>query len=106
MWIQDAREAPCGQETKMENIKSEICQNMWGKSNVNWVHKKTNNGAGGILTIWDNSVFKLEDHYLGNGFIIVQGIMLNENQLIVVVNVYSAYSVSEKKNNVRGTFKI
>jgi len=46
----------------MENIKSKICQNTWEKSNVNWVHKNTNNGAEGILTIWDNSAFKLEDH--------------------------------------------
>jgi len=93
----EAIQFACLQETKMENINSEICQNMWGKSNINWIHKNADNGAGGILTIWDNNAFKLEYHYIGNGFIIVQGIMLDKNQLIVVVNVYSACSLSEKR---------
>ena len=87
----------CLQETKMENIKFEVCQNMWGTLDVSWIHKNAENSAGGILTIWDDSAFKLEHHFLGNGFVYVQGIMLDKNQLVVVVNVYSTCSQSEKR---------
>ena len=62
------------QETKKEQVDKAICQALWGDSDVSWESQPIYNNAGGILCIWSEQAFRLENKFNGCGFIYLEGI--------------------------------
>ncbi|XP_068503620.1 uncharacterized protein [Phaseolus vulgaris] len=73
------------------------CFSMWGDSNVGWLHNEGENGAGSLLTMWHKEVFLYQSHLIGKGFIVFFGKHMQTDTDIVVVNVYSACNLQDKK---------
>jgi len=87
----------CIQETKMAIITREKCQSIWGDNNIDWLHNGEENGAAGILSVWNKNNFTLLKSKSGKGYIIIEGEWGENKQLVTIVNVYSPCTFSEKK---------
>ena len=87
----------CIQETKTKTMSDAQCFSMWGDSNVGWLHNEGENGAGSLLTMWHKEVFLYQSHLIGKGFIVFFGKHMQTDTDIVVVNVYSACNLQDKK---------
>ncbi|XP_068461581.1 uncharacterized protein [Phaseolus vulgaris] len=92
----ESAEFVCLQETKVMNFSDSKCFALWGDNNIGWVLNEGENGAGGILSMWNKEVFEYRSHVKGRGFIVVPGIYVKMNCLCVIVNVYAACSNSDK----------
>lgn len=59
------------QETKKEDISKELCFFIWGGGGleVKWVMSPSLNLVGGLLCLWSNNAFVLQNPFSGNGFI-------------------------------------
>ncbi|KAH1199243.1 mRNA-capping enzyme [Glycine max] len=68
-------------ETKKDNIDKTLCQAIWGSDEVMWEMQPANNSAGGILCMWTETAFKLQNKVIGNGFIFLEGECIRERIL-------------------------
>lgn len=87
----------CIHETKRELIDKAACQALWGDSDVGWEFQLVINTAGGLLCVWNQQAFKLERRETGSGFILLEGVWIQENQKTSVVNLYSPCDVHQKR---------
>ena len=83
----------CIQETKKEKIERALCQALWGDTTLSWEIYPAINSAGGLLCIWNDSMFKVERRVTGRGFILLEGMWTQEMQKTFIVNVYSPCDV-------------
>ncbi|XP_068474698.1 uncharacterized protein [Phaseolus vulgaris] len=58
---------------------------------------KGDNGSGSILSMWHKEAFRYDSHVMGKGFIVVFGYYSKTNIRCVVVNVYAACNLSDKR---------
>jgi len=87
----------CLQETKAVQFSDARCYSLWGDNNVGWVHYERDNGGGSFLSMWRTDAFIYDNHIMGKGYIAVSGQHVKANCRCVVVNIYAACSLREKK---------
>ena len=87
----------CLQETKKEAIDKALCQALWGYSEVKWELNPTINSPGGMLCLWSEATFKMENKITGSGFIFLQGIWHGYGERVVILNIYSPCDVNMKR---------
>ncbi|KAH1197534.1 putative ribonuclease H protein [Glycine max] len=87
----------CLQETKKDSIDRTLCQAIWGSDEVKWEMQPAINSAGGILCMWTESIFKLQNKVTGNGFILLEGVCNREDMKICIVTVYSPCDINNKR---------
>lgn len=63
----------CIQETKMEVISPEICSSLWDYTDFGWNYLPSIGRAGGILCVWRNKSFKVNQLFGGSNFIGMKG---------------------------------
>lgn len=85
------------QETKLEVVDSKVCATIWGDENCAWQVVPAVNRGGGILCIWRDGAFQLDEVRLGHGFIGLVGTWENQNQTCAIVNVYSPCNMDGKR---------
>ena len=62
----------CLQKTKKEREDKTMCQALWGDSEEKWATNPTMNNARGILCVWSESSFVLENEVIGSEFILLK----------------------------------
>jgi len=87
----------CLQETKAIQFSDVRCYSLWGDNKVGWLHYEGDNGGGSLLSMWHKDAFIYDSHVMGKGFIAISGQLVKANCRCVVVNVYAACSLREKK---------
>jgi len=93
----EGAEFVCLQETKAKEFSAARCYSLWGDNKVGWVHHEGVNGSDSLLSMWYEEAFHYANHVMGKGFIAGFGNHVKTNISCVVVNVYAACSLSEKK---------
>lgn len=78
------------QETKMEVLDLRICNQIWGDSGFEWQASPAINRGGGLLCVWKQGSFLLQDCVRGSAFIGLLGKWGDMVEDSVVVNVYSS----------------
>ncbi|KAL8546184.1 hypothetical protein ACS0TY_006047 [Phlomoides rotata] len=73
MVIKQRIDVCCIQETKMENVEAKICCELWSDNNFDWAFCKTGGRSGGILTIWNKSIFCKSSVWHISGLLVVNG---------------------------------
>lgn len=66
----------CLQETKKEQIDKTMCQALWGDIEVSWESQPAINTAGGLLCMWNEQLFKVEQRINERGFILLEGVWI------------------------------
>ena len=88
----------CIQETKKENIDVSLCQALWGDKEVGWEWLPAASATNGLLCIWSEEVFKLQNKVIGSDFILLVGQWLKKAQQVHILNIYSPCDVQSKRN--------
>ncbi|KAL5155528.1 Heterogeneous nuclear ribonucleoprotein Q [Glycine soja] len=70
----------CMQETKKERIEKTMCRALWGDSDVSWEIQLASNTGGGLLCLWSEKTFTMERKVSGSGFILLEGVWVQEAQ--------------------------
>ena len=63
----------CIQETKKEYFNKLTYQSIWGDSNVSWDSVPSVHTSGGLLCLWNNSVFEVDSRVKGSNFLMLAG---------------------------------
>ncbi|GJR04340.1 RNA-directed DNA polymerase, eukaryota [Tanacetum coccineum] len=85
------------QETKMDRVSHMDVKFMWGHSNYDFVSSDSVGNSGGILCIWEASIFKKDYATVSDNFIAIYGTWLPNNAKILFVAVYAPQSPSCKR---------
>ena len=93
----EGAEFVCIQETKSKMFSDAKCFSLWGNNNIGWLHYEGDNESGSILSMWHKEAFSYDSHVRGKGFIVVFGYYSKTNIRCVVVNVYVACNLSDKR---------
>jgi len=88
----------CLQETKCVEISKELGFLPWGSNDIGLIEVGASNNAGGIITMWRNSQFQLDNSVRGNNFFAVEGVWKGGGGVLVLIfNVYNPSLLREKK---------
>ena len=79
-------------------IDKKVCQALWGDPEATWEVQSACNSAGGLLCIWNEETFRLENKLIGDGFIYLEGTWKADGARIVIVNIYSPCDAILKRN--------
>jgi len=93
----EGAEFVCLQETKKTVFSYARCFTLWGDNKTGWIHNEGDNGGGSLLSMWHKEALCYESHVMGKGFIIVADQHLKTTHRCVIVNVYSACALRDKK---------
>jgi len=90
----------CVQKTKLVRLDDALCYNLWDSNDISWVHRGVAREGGGILTMWDNKVFKCESSVEGKGFVLVMGDYCCAGSgsvvKVLIMNIYAPCSIKDK----------
>ncbi|GJU13270.1 RNA-directed DNA polymerase, eukaryota [Tanacetum coccineum] len=70
---------------------------MWGNSNYDFVYSDSVGSSGGILCIWEASVFKKDYATISDNFVAIYGTWLPCNAKVLIVNIYALQQPSCKR---------
>lgn len=87
----------CIQETKMEMINDKVLKEIDHEFSLKGVFSGSRGLSGGLLILWDSSIFCLLNCEINESWIGVSLINFLINQKFIVVNVYSPQSLRDKK---------
>ncbi|XP_071715148.1 uncharacterized protein [Rutidosis leptorrhynchoides] len=85
------------QETRRKSFSDLWVENVWGSQYAKYASKECNGRSGGLLLIWDDSIFQVDQAVEGEFFIANKGKLSNFDSEFVIVNVYGPYNDTKKK---------
>ncbi|GKB94948.1 RNA-directed DNA polymerase, eukaryota [Tanacetum coccineum] len=84
-------------ETKMECISYMDVKFIWGNSNFQFVSSDSIGNSGGILCVWEQSIFKKDGATVSDNFIALYGTWLPTNTKILFVVIYAPQATVLKR---------
>lgn len=84
------------QETKRSGVDERFIRSFWGSRNLEFSKVDADGLSGGMLCVWDSSVFVLEDVCAGRNFQILSGSIHNSFPCSFV-NVYGPCGCADRK---------
>lgn len=87
----------------MQNVSKQIIESFWGGGHFNWVARDAIGLFGGMLIVWNSDLVVAIFSFTGVGFVGVCAKNKNSNSVCFLVNVYSPWSLNEKKRSCGGT---
>lgn len=88
----------CIQESKKTVFDKVLCQILWGESDLMWLVNLIINFSRGLLCIWTKECLEVKSHYIGEGFIEVEGVWKEGGWDITLINVFSTCDLSQQKD--------
>nr|GEV75973.1 RNA-directed DNA polymerase, eukaryota [Tanacetum cinerariifolium] len=85
------------QETKMSCISQMDMKFMWGNSNYDFVFSESLRYSGGILCVWEASVFKKDNVTISDNFVAIYGTGVPSSSKIIFVAIYAPHDVQCKR---------
>ncbi|XP_021986652.1 uncharacterized protein LOC110883122 [Helianthus annuus] len=85
------------QESKHSGISHSLLSKFWGSGNFGWEAVDSVGQSGGIVSMWDESLFSLEVSTKNRNFLFLRGRLIGSNTSINVLNVYAPQGVLAKK---------
>ncbi|GJS67185.1 RNA-directed DNA polymerase, eukaryota [Tanacetum coccineum] len=86
------------QETKLDVISHMDVKFIWGNSNYQFVSSDSLGNSGGILCVWEASIFRKDHVTISDNFIALYGSWLPSNTKILFVVIYAPQSQSLKRS--------
>nr|GFA50724.1 RNA-directed DNA polymerase, eukaryota [Tanacetum cinerariifolium] len=84
-------------ETKMNTVSQMDVKFSWGNSNYDHVWSSSLGASGGILCIWEATIFKKDNVMISDNFIAIYGTWLPNNSKILFIVVYALQQTSSKR---------
>ncbi|XP_057719883.1 uncharacterized protein LOC130934317 [Arachis stenosperma] len=70
---------------------------LWGHDGAGWEYVKADGASGGLLLMWDENIFKMNNCYKGERWLCVEGIILKNNFNCALFLIYGAHTREEKR---------
>ncbi|GKC08833.1 RNA-directed DNA polymerase, eukaryota [Tanacetum coccineum] len=86
------------QETKMEKMSHMDVKFMWGNCNYDFVHSDSLGNSGGILCIWESSIFKKDYTTISDNFVAVYGTWIPCNVKVLLISIYAPQQPAHKRD--------
>ncbi|XP_016185434.1 uncharacterized protein LOC107627082 [Arachis ipaensis] len=83
-------------ETKKEMVNRFDVMQLWGNDGAGWEFVEAEGASGGLLLMWDTTVFKLSNCYKGGRWLCVDGVMLKNNFRCAFCLVYGEHDRESK----------
>nr|GEW96768.1 RNA-directed DNA polymerase, eukaryota, reverse transcriptase zinc-binding domain protein [Tanacetum cinerariifolium] len=83
------------QETKMDRVTQMDVKFIWGNSNYQYVSSDSVGSSGGILCVWEATVFKKDYATVSDIFIAIYGTWISNNTKVLIVNLDSGIASDE-----------
>ncbi|KAJ9545225.1 hypothetical protein OSB04_024932 [Centaurea solstitialis] len=87
----------CLQETKVVIEHEWQVKSVWGGNNLGFAALDSSGNSAGILTVWNDNLFKLQSSFKQEGFVAVLGLWQGNNAKLGVINVYAPQNARRKK---------
>ncbi|XP_016185847.1 uncharacterized protein LOC107627529 [Arachis ipaensis] len=84
-------------ETKREMLTKYDVARLWGNNSVGWEFVESEGAAGGLLLMWDEVEFKVQNCQKGERWLCVEGMLTKSNFLCAFCLVYGAHGREEKR---------
>lgn len=84
----------CLQESKLEHMSNCMARAIWGNSNCEWDFAPSEGSSGGIITLWNPSVFQKTTSWFIKELLVVNGYMIEDVKGCSIINVYARNSSS------------
>ncbi|GJS12658.1 RNA-directed DNA polymerase, eukaryota [Tanacetum coccineum] len=84
-------------ETKMDAMSHMDVKFMWGNSNYDFVCSDSLGSSGGILCIWEPSIFKKDNVTISDNFVAIYGTWLTNNVKVLLISVYAPQQPAYKR---------
>ncbi|GKB86694.1 RNA-directed DNA polymerase, eukaryota [Tanacetum coccineum] len=85
------------QETKGSTVSDMDVKMFWGNSCFEYTFSEALGLSGGIISVWDPSVFHFENHTVSDNFITLYGLWKPTKTKLLVISVYAPQALSEKR---------
>nr|GEV33533.1 RNA-directed DNA polymerase, eukaryota [Tanacetum cinerariifolium] len=82
----------------MSSVSHMVVKSLWGNSNYDFAYSDSLGCSGGILCIWEASIFKKDNVTISDNFVAIYGTWLTNSSKILFIVVYAPQSSSGKKN--------
>nr|GEV57435.1 RNA-directed DNA polymerase, eukaryota [Tanacetum cinerariifolium] len=79
------------------DLNTEIDKFIWGNSNYQYVSSDSAGGSGGILCVWEATIFKKDHATVSDNFIAIYGTWISNNSKVLIVFIYAPQSLSHKR---------
>ncbi|KAL8503150.1 hypothetical protein ACS0TY_022046 [Phlomoides rotata] len=78
-------------ETKREIVNTSFCESLWPDKEFGWAYSGSIGAAGGLITLWKNSSFTLDDQWSTEGALAIKGCWMEEKVNINLINIYASH---------------
>ncbi|XP_035838746.1 uncharacterized protein LOC118486418 [Helianthus annuus] len=85
------------QEIQFSDISGIEFEKFWGTGKFEMDHVPAVGRSGGVVSLWDPSVFKVHDSIKHPNFLLTMGVIKGINRAINIINVYAPQKVPLKK---------
>ncbi|GJR37206.1 RNA-directed DNA polymerase, eukaryota [Tanacetum coccineum] len=85
------------QETKMEKIDLFSIKELWGNFSFDYVFSPSVGFSGGILCVWDPSLFLKDNSTISDSFVAIRGTWIPSSTKILIISVYAPQELTEKR---------
>ncbi|XP_025673631.2 uncharacterized protein [Arachis hypogaea] len=83
-------------ETKKQVVTRFDVARLWGCSSVGWEYVAADGASGGLLLMWDDFMFKMNNCYKGERWLCVEGVLLKNNFNCSFLVVYGPHDRGDK----------
>nr|GEV29006.1 RNA-directed DNA polymerase, eukaryota [Tanacetum cinerariifolium] len=85
------------QETKMDGISDMDVKLLWGNYKFEYIFSEAVGYSGGILSVWDPSVFRKKQHIISNNFVALYGSWIPNKVKVLMISIYAPQSLTCKR---------
>nr|GEZ05447.1 putative RNA-directed DNA polymerase, eukaryota, reverse transcriptase zinc-binding domain protein [Tanacetum cinerariifolium] len=85
------------QETKMESMDLVTIKALWGNLSFDYAYSPSVGNSGGILCVWEPSLFVKENVSSFDYFLVVMGTWIPSSTKLFIISVYAPQELTEKK---------
>lgn len=79
----------CLQESKLEQVNNRVARSIWGSQNFDWEFSPSEGNSGGIITIWNSSVFQKTSSWCIKEMLVINGFLTEDGNGCTIINVYA-----------------
>ena len=80
----------------MEDISSKLIRSIWKAEDVEWIISPSQGNSGGILSLWNSSIFVKQSSTIRRHWIAIKGSLVAHNFECILINVYNSCSASTR----------
>nr|GEX55170.1 RNA-directed DNA polymerase, eukaryota [Tanacetum cinerariifolium] len=86
------------QETKTYSISDMDIRAVWGNQKFKYISSEAVVNSGGILCVWDSSIFRKGQHVISDNFVALYGSWIPKSTKLLMISVYAPQSITSKRS--------